>query len=93
MALTKVGPKFQVTIPKEAREAARIKVGDLIEAEVKRRVIVLRPKVLVDKAFIEKRLAAAEEDIKKGRVYGPFKSAKALIRSLHREAKKLKKKE
>ncbi len=42
-------------------------------------------------ALVERDLAAAETDVKAGRVYGPFSSAKALVRSLHREAKKLKK--
>ena len=63
MALTKVGPKYQVTIPKDAREAVGIKVGDLMEAKVSRRAIVLRSKVLVDKVFIDKR---------PGRLYGPL---------------------
>ena len=40
---------------------------------------------------VERDLGAAEADVKAGRVYGPFSSAKAAIRSLHREAKKLKK--
>lgn len=91
MPVTKVGPKYQVTIPKTAREAVGLKVGDLVEATVKHKGILLRPKVVVDKAFIEKRLAQAEEDIKKGRVSRPFRSAKAFLRSLHREARKLKK--
>ena len=32
MGLTRVGPRFQVTIPKAAREAVGLKVGDLMEA-------------------------------------------------------------
>lgn len=54
MPLTKVGPKYQVTIPKEAREALRIKVGDLVEAAVQKQTIVLRPKVVLDRAFLER---------------------------------------
>ncbi len=42
-------------------------------------------------ALVERDLAAAEADVTAGRVYGPFWSAKALVRSLHRKAKKLKK--
>ena len=48
-AATKVGPKFQVTIPKNVRDAVGLKVGDLIEASVGRKGIVLRQKVLIDK--------------------------------------------
>ena len=47
--------------------------------------------LLTPMALVERDLAAAEADIKAGRVYGPFSSAKAVVRSLHREAKKLKK--
>ncbi len=91
MPVTKVGPKYQVIIPKSAREAVGLKVGDFVEATVERKGILLRPKVVVDKAFIEKRLAEAEEDIKKGRVSRPYRSAKAFLASLHREAKRFKK--
>jgi AbrB family looped-hinge helix DNA binding protein len=87
MALTKVGPKYQVTIPKATREAAGLKVGDFVEAKAGRHgVVTLRPKAVIDKSYIDKRLREAEEDIKAGRVYGPFKSAKDMIRSLHKKA-------
>lgn len=39
------------------------------------------------KALIEKRLAQSLEDIREGRVHGPFRSAAALLRSLHRAKK------
>jgi hypothetical protein len=51
------------------------------------------PLVKVKEKFqVEQRLAEGLEDLKKGRVYGPFTSSKALVRSLHRESRKLKKK-
>jgi len=37
----------------------------------------------------EKEEAEADEDIKKGKVFGPFSSADGLIMSLHDEARKL----
>jgi hypothetical protein len=40
--------------------------------------------ILTPKALIEKRLAESLEDIRQGRVRGPFKSVPALLRSLHR---------
>jgi AbrB family looped-hinge helix DNA binding protein len=52
MALTKVGPKFQVTIPKEAREAVGLQVGDLMEATPTKEGVLLRPKVAVDKSAL-----------------------------------------
>ena len=82
----KVGPKYQLVIPKQIRTATKLKIGDFLKAELRGEGILLTPMALV-----ERDLAAAEEDIKAGRVYGPFSSAKALVRSLHREAKKLKK--
>ena len=82
----KVGPKYQLVIPKQLRTAAKLKVGDFHKAELRGNGILLTP---VD--LLERDLAAAEADVKAGRVYGPFSSAKAAIRSLHREAKRLKK--
>jgi hypothetical protein len=40
--------------------------------------------VLTPKALIEKRLAEGLEDIREGRVHGPFRSVPALIRSLRK---------
>lgn len=91
MPLVKVKEKYQVTLPTAVRQKAGVAVGDLLEAQVRGKKITLTPKAVVDRAFIEKRLAEGLEDLKKGRVYGPFSSAKEAIRSLHREAKKLRK--
>ena len=52
MALTKVGPKFQVTIPKVVREAIGLNVGDLVEATTTKDGVLLRPKVAVDKSAL-----------------------------------------
>jgi AbrB family looped-hinge helix DNA binding protein len=88
MALTKVGPKFQVTIPKAARDATGLGIGDVVETTVEGNSIILRPKIVVDKhPEIEARLREAEEDLKAGRVYGPFRSAKELVRDLHKRSK------
>ncbi len=91
MPLVKVKEKYQVTLPASVRQKAGVVVGDLLEAQVQGKRITLVPKVVVDREFIERRLSEGLEDIKKGRIYGPFASAKDMIRSLHREAKKLKK--
>jgi AbrB family looped-hinge helix DNA binding protein len=81
MALTKVGPKFQVTIPKATRDAVGLDIGDVVETTVQGNKIILSPKIVVDKhPEIEARLREAEEDIKAGRVYGPFRSVKELHR-------------
>ncbi len=52
MALTKVGPKFQVTIPKVAREAIGFNVGDFVEATTTKDGVLLRPKVAVEKSAL-----------------------------------------
>lgn len=91
MPLVKVKEKYQVTLPASVRQKAGVGVGDLLEAQVQGKKITLTPKVVVDRALIERRLAEGLEDIKKGRVYGPFFSAHEAVRSLHRETKKLKK--
>jgi AbrB family looped-hinge helix DNA binding protein len=85
--LVKVKEKFQVTLPASVRRKAGLAVGDLLEANVEGKKITLTPKSVVDRE-----LALALEDVRKGRVYGPFSSAKEMIQSLHREAKKLRKK-
>jgi AbrB family looped-hinge helix DNA binding protein len=89
--LVKVKEKYQVTLPVSVRQKAGLAVGDLLDAQVQGKKITLTPKVVVDRALIEKRLAEGLEDLKKGRVYGPFSSAREVIRSLRREAKRLKK--
>lgn len=91
MALVKLKEKYQLTLPAEVCKKADLNVGDLLEAKVQGKKITLAPTVVVNREFIEKRLALAEEDIKKGKVSPAFSSTKAAIRYLHRQAKKLKK--
>ena len=38
-------------------------------------------------SLIKKRLAEGLDDVRKGRVHGPFRSVPALLRSLHRTKK------
>ena len=88
--LTRVGARYQLTIPKEAREAIGLKAGDLVEARPGKGVIILYPKTVVDKVDVDKRLREAEEDVGAGRVHGPFDTVDAMLTSLHgaRKAKK-----
>jgi AbrB family looped-hinge helix DNA binding protein len=87
MALVKVKEKYQVTLPVSLRKKAGLEVGDLLEAKVEGKKITLTPKSVLDRE-----LAQALREIDEGKTYGPFNSAKDMIRSLHREAQKLKKK-
>jgi AbrB family looped-hinge helix DNA binding protein len=86
-ALTKVGPKFQVTIPKKIREAVGLSVGDIVETTVSRDGIVLRRKAVVDRPDLTKRFEAAERAVKEGRVLGPFTTASAAMRALKHRAR------
>ena len=77
MPLVRVKEKFQVPLPASVRQKTGLAVGDLLEANVEGKKITLTPKSVIDRE-----LALALEDVKKGRVYGPFRSAKEMLRSL-----------
>ena len=86
MALVKIKEKYQVTLPAALRQKAGLEVGDLLEAKVEGKKITLTPKSVLDRELVQ-----ALKEIEQGKTFGPFNSAKDLIRSLNREAKKLKK--
>jgi len=86
MALVKIKEKYQVTLPAALRQKAGLEVGDLLEVKVEGKKITLTPKSVLDRE-----LAQALKEIEQGKTFGPFNSAKDLIRSLNREVKKLKK--
>jgi len=85
--ITKVGPKYQVVIPKNVRELKHIKPGDLIEAAAHPQGVLLKPKALVDRD-LEEQLAKAVADVKAGRVSKPYASARALTRDAIRAGKR-----
>ncbi len=92
-------PKTEITVPKSIRRKAGIKTGDQFEFSVSGRVITILPKPPVDdenspaqRRMIDRDLAKGLEDIKRGRLQGPFSSHKEFIASLHEEARKLSKK-
>ncbi len=82
MSLVRVREKYQVTLPAAVRRKAGVAVGDLLDAQVKNTKITLTLKRIVDRE-----LALALEDVRKGRVYGPFRSAKEAVRALRRRRK------
>lgn len=82
MSLVKVKGKYQVTLPASVRAKARIGIGDILEATVEKGKITLVPKTLIDRE-----IALALEEAKRGRVYGPFKTAGAAIRALRRSSR------
>ena len=89
MAIVRVGPKHQITIPKGISKKLSLEVGDVLEAKQKGEVIYLVPQKLIPKGqawFWTKEWQAkereAEGDIKKEKVKGPFKDISSLLRSL-----------
>lgn len=79
MQAVKVGVSRQVAIPKKLHDQLGLSPGDYLEIEVRGNQIILTPKQLVDK-----RLADAEEDIRKGRVHGPYSNAADAKKALRR---------
>jgi len=59
------------------RRRVSIKVGDVLEAKAERGKVTFTPKAVVDRAIAE-----ALEDIRKGRVYGPFETVDQMLASL-----------
>lgn len=81
MPLVRVTRSFQVSIPKQIREALRLEEGDLIEVEERNGEIVMIPKKLIDadQAWFWTREwqegeREVDEDLRAGRVLGPFRS-------------------
>jgi AbrB family looped-hinge helix DNA binding protein len=83
MPVVRVKEKYQVTLPSKVREALGVEIGDFLEAEAEKGRIVLKPKALVDKGIDE-----ALEDVKAGRVYGPFDTAEETMKFLKQKTKK-----
>jgi len=49
MSFVKVLRGGQITMPKELREVLEIKEGDILEVQMEKNKVVLKPKVLVDR--------------------------------------------
>ncbi|HUY39344.1 MAG TPA: AbrB/MazE/SpoVT family DNA-binding domain-containing protein [Candidatus Binataceae bacterium] len=80
----KIGASRQVIIPKKIHDRLGLRAGDYLEVELNDDKLLITPKALV-----EKRLAEALADVKDGRVHGPYRSAKDMLRSLRRGQKSL----
>jgi len=103
-ALVRIHRKGQMTLPIKLRSLAGISEGDLLEAAFQRGKIVITPKLVVDRSklpsaddeytpaqrrIIDARLAKSDEDIKRGRVYGPFNTAEEMSASVEANIRKL----
>ena len=94
MAAVRIGPKHQVTIPKEVFEALGLEAGDFLDAKAEAGRIVLIPKRLAAKVPAP-RLSPAEQKIlirakaKIGRIQDDLLHAKGLTREEARVAAKV----
>lgn len=79
VTVVKVKSHYQLTIPPKVRAQARVAVGDLFEAKVEGRTIALVPKCLIDRE-----LTLALNEVKRGRVKGPFPTDLTTVRALRR---------
>ena len=83
MPTVKVGTSRQVVIPKKLYDELGLAPGDYIEVERHGGKLVLTTKQLIEKhPEIDRRLAEAEQDVKAGRLSGPFQTVDDLARHL-----------
>jgi bifunctional DNA-binding transcriptional regulator/antitoxin component of YhaV-PrlF toxin-antitoxin module len=95
--LVKIHHNGQLTLPMRLRTQAGILEGDLVEAAFHRGKIVLSPTLAIDRSkfsnadddytpeqrrVIDARLAESAEELKRGRTFGPFKTAEEMIASM-----------
>lgn len=89
MPAVKIGPKHQITIPKEVFDSMHLETGDFLDTRVEGNAIVLIPQKLVPKDqewFWSKEWQEmekeADEAIAKGETVGPFSKASDAIKAL-----------
>ena len=92
--MSKVGPKHQVTIPKDVFQNLRLEVGDYLDVQVRGNTITMVPAKLIPKEdswFYTSEWQAKEREadkaIAKGEVSGPFTSVKDLVAHLEQRPK------
>lgn len=93
--MTRIGPKHQVTIPKEVFGELGLQVGDYLEVTAKTDIITMAPKKLIpkDQAWFytpewQKKEMEADEAIAQGKVNGPFSSANEFLLHLKKRTKR-----
>lgn len=89
--------KTPLVVPPAVRRKAGFRSGQEIEFRASGGVITILPKLPsaddeytpAQRRAIDARLAKADEDIRAGRVYGPFNSAEEMATSIEANIKKL----
>ena len=77
MDVVKIGTSRQIVIPKKLHDKLGLSPGNYLEVKLKGHQLILTPKALIDK-----RLAEGLDDIKKGKVIGPFNTADEALDAL-----------
>jgi AbrB family looped-hinge helix DNA binding protein len=95
MPLTKIGPKHQVTIPREVFNKLRLEVGDYLDVEATEEGILMVPKKLVpkDEAWFhtkkwQEKEGEADAAIAQGQLSEPFATVDALMEHLEKAGKR-----
>lgn len=84
MSTVTVKNKYQIIIPTALRRRTQIRIGDILEADVEKGKITFAPKLPIDHDIAE-----GLEDIRQGRVVGPFETAEEMIVSLKQGIKRI----
>jgi bifunctional DNA-binding transcriptional regulator/antitoxin component of YhaV-PrlF toxin-antitoxin module len=91
-----VNNKTGLVVPPSARRQAGIKYGDQVEFRVAGGVINIIPQPPADHEYtpaqrraVDRALAKGLDDIKRGRLQGPFANHEEFTASLHQEVRKL----
>jgi len=91
MAITKISPKHQITIPKDAFDKLGLEIGDFLEVEATEEGLLLVPKKLIskDQAWFwtkewQEKEKEADEAIARGEISEPFETAEDLIDHLNK---------
>ncbi|VAX19754.1 hypothetical protein MNBD_NITROSPINAE03-1781 [hydrothermal vent metagenome] len=89
MPFVKVLRNGQITLPKEVRESLGLRDGEILEVEVKKSQVILKPKILMDapdggelSASGKKKVNEALRDLKKGD-FAKHRNIDGLIKDLN----------
>jgi hypothetical protein len=88
VAVITVKDKNAVLIPATLMRKARIKVGDRLDANVEHGKITL-----TSKSAVERGIEQGLDDLKRGRLYGPYASAAAAKKAFDGRTRALKRRE
>jgi AbrB family looped-hinge helix DNA binding protein len=86
MPTVRIEPNYKVTIPKEARDSLRLKVGDVVEATISDKEVILRRKASVATPSEVRELERARREHERGE-YIPLEQYLHALGSTARKAR------